>query len=426
MNLTQIAWRNIGRNRRRSVLSVTATAVATMSVVMLFSLLSGIADDMASNLTRFYTGEVRIRNEEFSTYEYLQPLHLSVDNAEATVAAVEGTDGVAAAVPRISGGGAVFQDDRRIALLFTGVDFEREREFSNIDEIIAGGEIPVASAEPAGPSGPSDTSGPRLVPAVVGAGVLDRLGIGLGDRFTLVTRTAMRGSNAMSFEVAGVARFPVPALNDAGFWAPLPDVQRLVRMDGEAGEVLARMDRGADERAVTEALALSAREATSTPLEVKYWKEIETTYSFIEMAQVIYSIMGLIFFILAGTVIINTTMMAIYERKKEIGTLEAMGMTPREVVRLFFTESLFLAILGAGAGLVVGVIFASILSRTGIDFTEAFRGVDMEISPVLYPKITPLSTVVVTAASIAVGAITSLFPTTRITRIQPVEALRDE
>lgn len=420
MNLAQMAWRNIGRNRRRSVLSLTATAVATMSVVMLFSILSGISDDMASNLTRFYTGEVRVRNEEFSTYEYLHPMHLSVDNVETAVAAVERTEGVGAAVPRITGGGAVFQDDKRVALLFTGVDFARERDFSHIDEIIVAGDLPNRSV--AGTAG----SGPRLVPAVVGSGVLDRLDVGLGDRFTLVTRTALRGSNAMTFEVSGVAQFPVPALNDAGFWAPLADIQRLVRMDGQAGEVLARIEPRADERTTTEAIAASVNATTSTPLEVMFWKDIETTYSFIEMAQVIYSIMGLIFFVLASTVIINTTMMAIYERKKEIGTLEAMGMTPRELVRLFFSESLLLAILGAVSGLVAGVIFASILSRTGINFTEAFRGVDMEISPVLYPKLTVVSTVVVTIASIVVGALTSLFPTSRITRIQPVEALRDE
>jgi ABC-type antimicrobial peptide transport system permease subunit len=73
--------------------------------------------------------------------------------------------------------------------------------------------------------------------------------------------------------------------------------------------------------------------AAAARLEVQHFSEIETTYSFIEMASTAYTILGLFFFLLAGTVIVNTTMMVIFERRQEIGTLEAMGMQARELVR---------------------------------------------------------------------------------------------
>lgn len=431
MKYTQIAIRNIGRNRRRSILSITATGIAMMSVVMLFSILSGMSSNLSENLIKYYTGEVRIRNARYEAYEHLQPLHLTVTDSESVIDTVEGVPGVEAVVQRVSTGGAVFMEDRRVGLMINGVDFEREAKYSDLEHILVAGEIPWEGSPAA--NGNSGETGRRLVPAVVGTGVLDRLGIEIGDYFTVLTRTALRGSNAMSFQVVGVASFPVPALDDMGFWAPMADVQRLLRMPEQAGEVLVKLEKNGDPRDTTDLIrnALGGRASGTNPedpeaLQVEYWKDIKTSYTFIALAQTVYFFMGMIFFVLAATVIINTTMMAIFERKQEIGTLEALGMEPKELIRLFFTESLMLAVIGSVAGLILGVVFSLILGKTGIDFSAAMEGVDMEITPVLYPKINIYSTIGVFFMSIAVGAVTSLFPVRRITKIQPVEALREE
>ena len=124
--------------------------------------------------------------------------------------------------------------------------------------------------------------------------------------------------------------------------------------------------------------------------------------------------------------IVNTTMMVIFERRREIGTLEAMGMHGREVVRLFFSESLILGTIGAAVGLVLGVAVAGVLGNVGIDLGSSLQGVDFELSPVLYPVLNLRSTGVVFVLAILVSGITSYIPTRRITRIQPVAALREE
>lgn len=407
MNVLTLAWRNVGRNRRRSVLSITAIAVATLAIVVLFSLIEGMKRDMEYNLTTFYTGEIQIRNPEYGAYEHLHPLHLSVDDADDVVATTSSIPGVDATVARITVPGAVFDETKRIGVQAIGVDMEREERFSDLSTYI------VAESDDPPPE--------RVVPVVVGNGIPDRLDVDLGDTFTVVARTALRGTNAMTFSVAAVADFPVTGLNATAFWAPIDEIRRLARMPEQAMEILVKLD---DSRAA-EAVQREISAALPT-LEVRRFEEIETTYSFMELASAVYNVIALFFFLLASTVIVNTTMMVVFERRQEIGTLEAIGMSGGELVRIFFIEALILGALGAAVGLVGGIGVTAVLGRVGIDFSSAMEGVDFEMSPVLYPVLNLRSTVGAFFFAVVVSGVTSYIPTRRITRIEPVEALREE
>src|SRR6056297_1527154 len=89
MKLLNVAWRNIGRNRRRSVLSLSAIAVAAMAITLLFALLAGMEADLSSNLINHYNGEVRVRHESYGEYERFNPLHLRVEDADRAVEALQ-------------------------------------------------------------------------------------------------------------------------------------------------------------------------------------------------------------------------------------------------------------------------------------------------------------------------------------------------
>lgn len=412
MNLIRIAWRNVGRNTRRSILSGIAITVATMSIVTLFSLLEGMKADLSYNLTTFYTGEVQLRNPEYGRHEHLSPLHLSVPDVQSVTSTVSAVPGVEAVVPRLSVPGAVFQQDEQVAVQAVGVDFAREATFSGVADYVVGGDLTRVT---------DAAEERRVTPVLVGNGVLDRLDIGVGDQFTVVVRTALRGTNAMTFEAAAVADFPVPSLNRMAFWAPLDRVQRLARMPDQAGEVLVKLAPGADRSEVMDGIRGAAPD-----LEVRHFEEIDTSYGLMQMATVSYNMIALIFFLLASTVIVNTTMMVIFERRQEIGMLEALGMHRRELMRLFLSEALIIGVIGATVGLALGTALSLVLGQVGIDLGAAMEGVDFEISPVLYPRVNLRSTALVFAFSVVVSGLTSYVPTRRITKIEPVAALREE
>ena len=419
MNIRTIAWRNVGRNRRRSALSITAIAVATLSIVILFSILEGMKSDMKYNLTTFYSGEIRLRNAEYGEYEFLSPLHLSVDRIDSRLRGIDGMEGVASAVPRITAGGVVFRGDRRVPVQGVGGGFTREKHFSSIEDYVTAGDLTLITSWEH--EARTDSSGPRITPVAVGSRLLEELGIGLGDQFTVLVRTARRGTNAMTFEPSVVVDFPVEELNRFVFWAPLGRIQHLTQMPDGALELLVKAADDVNGDELTELL-----QEENPDLEVQHWTSIESMYSYMEMASSVYNVIALIFFVLASTVIVNTTMMVIFERRREIGMLCAMGMRGRSLVRMFFTESLILSFFGALAGLIIGIVATLILGYVGIDLSSAMQGVDYEISPVLYPVINLRSSLVVFIFAIAVSAITTWIPTRRISRIEPIEALRED
>ncbi len=405
MKLIHVAFRNITRNKRRSILSGIAIAVASMSIVFLFALVQGMRDDMAYNLATYYTGEVRVRNAQYEEYERYNPIHLTVD-WEAIDTSLAEAPGITSYVPRITFASAFYINGGNHPAVGIGADFAREANYQDLDSILKDGRIPEAGKNE----------------MLIGAVLARDLKVGLGDKITIISTTAARGNNAITLEVVGLAAFPVAALNAQFFWAPLDRVQYFLRMDNKVQEVLITVDE--DEREAAAMIKELLEAKTGNTLEVQAYNDISMMYSFIEIAQYIYYVIGVFFLLLGSTVIINTTMMVIYERMREIGTLSALGMHGKELTRLFFLEGGIISAIGAAAGVLLGTAITFYLGRVGINFTDALSGIDMEISSILYPKFNLWTTIIVYFYSVIISAAATLIPSRRASRIEPVEALR--
>jgi putative ABC transport system permease protein len=131
----------------------------------------------------------------------------------------------------------------------------------------------------------------------------------------------------------------------------------------------------------------------------------------------------LVFYVLASTVIVNTMMMVIFERTREIGTLASLGMESKRIVRLFVLEAACISAIGSFVGTVIGVILVLIMEQTGLDMTEAMQGVDFEISGVVYPALTWSSVAYAFITGVIVASLASLIPSKRAAKIKPVEAM---
>lgn len=408
MKLSHIAFRNISRNRRRSLLSMSAIAVAALTFVFLFSMIAGMKGDMEYNLQTFFTGQIRIRNAEFEKYQHMNPLHLGVDGGMELVERLRTIEGVAEISPRIEFGTAIYHNGINYKARGMGVDFDLEQEYQELDSFILEGRAP--------------RMGENEV--LIAEGLAKEMEVGIGDRFTLLTQTAGRGLNAITFTITGISRYEMTAMNKSFFQAPLDRVQYFLRMGDSVSQILIKTDNDAAvERILPQVRALLEKEGR-TELEVQDWRNINTTYSFLVLADTIYNIIAFAFFILGSTVIVNTTMMTIYERRREIGTISAMGMEGKEIVRLFFLEAFYIAAIGSAIGVLLGIGITLITMKTGLDFTSAMEGVDMEISDVIRPVLTVKSTVFVFFYSTIVASLTSLIPTGKSAKIEPVEALR--
>ncbi len=408
MSIPRIAFRNVFRNGRRSLLSIIAIAVAAFSITMLFSVLEGIKVDVRHNAWNYETGEVRIRNADFDRYEHLNPTQYVVPEYRQIVDLLHERPRVSQVSPRINIPAGAFRDGRQIAARGIGIDLELERRYQDLESIVAEGRLPEA--------GTSE--------AILGRTLARDLGVELGGQATFLTQTRLRTSNAFTVDVVGLAEFPIPALNQSVFMLPIESASRYLRMQGGVSEILVKSDNG-DLEALLSDVREVVKDRESATLNVTPWTEVSGGWAYLQMADAVYMIVALVFFILGSTVVINTTMMTIHERTLEIGTLGAMGMRGSELVRLFFNEAAYLGLAGSLIGVLAGIGVTIPLQEIGIDFGEAMDMANMDISAVLYPVLNLRSTLFVFFYSSVVAMIASVFPARRAARLKPVEALRD-
>ncbi len=408
MNLSAFAFRNIRRNRRRSLLSGTAIALSTLIIAFMFSILAGISGDYRSNVTRYITGHVRLRNRGYDANERLNPLHLSVPGYARLAERLQALPGVSAVAPRIQFTTAIYRNERVYAGLGLGVDFERERSVMQPEQALVRGTLPRTGARE----------------LALSVGLARELGVEVGQRLTLFGKNKYLGMSGMTFTVTALVRFPVAGFNRSFFLLPIDTAGRFLKMPGEATEILLLIaDPSRQEQAAGEANRLLA-EVGLAGVRASPAERIGNWYNLLRLMDSSYNVIALFFFILGTTVIANTTMMVIFERIREIGTVAALGMTPGQIVTLFFLEAFIIAALAALAGVALALAITAPLTRTGIDLSGPLQGVGFEVSPVIYPKINLRSTLYVFFYSVAVSSLASFLPSRRAARIEPVEALR--
>jgi putative ABC transport system permease protein len=409
MKLTRIALRNIGRNARRSILSATATAIATMSMVALVAYVNGLTGDMNRNVADLVTGHVQVRAADYERYEQLNPLHLRVPRYQDLLARLDAEPDVAAAVARLSLPVGIFRGGENVGAQVMGVDIGRERAFMQVDRIVVAGRLPNAGANE----------------AIVGKVLAKKLGAGLGDRITLLSGTMRRSSNALTVEIVGLAAFPVASMDGLRLLLPLDRAIALARMDDSVTEVLVKAKDEGRIAALGKRIGAVLAEGGWEGLRARTWYEANYMLSFMKLADIAYFVMSLVFFLLASTVLVNTTMMVVFERTREIGTVGALGMKGGEIVRMFLLEALALAVIGAAAGVALGLAIAVPLSYIGIDISALTQqGLSFEISSMVFAQPKPLGTALIFVYAVAISCAAAYLPARRAARIRPVEALR--
>jgi putative ABC transport system permease protein len=378
-----------------------------MAIMALLALLECMEVDMESNLTSYYTGEVRIRHEAFEKYERYNPLHLSLDIDE-VLPIVKSVEGVEAATSRINFPANLYLRGKNRGALGVGVDFASETAFIDFPSLVTKGRIPQEGKNE----------------LLLGAVLAHDLQAEVGEKLTVLTSTALRGSNAMTFEIVGLASFPVGILSSNTLYIPLDRAQYLLRMEGQAQEILLQVAENYKEADVAGSVKTALETKIGLVTETKAWKDLNMMYGFLSIAKFVYYVLGGVFFVLGSTVIINTTMMVIYERMREIGTLGALGMQGKELTGLFLLEGSFISIAGSTLGTIAGLILITVLGKIGLNFTEAMSGVDMEISSILYPQVNWWIALFVWFYAILISTLSTLIPSQRAAKIQIVEALR--
>ena len=406
MNLyLRLAWRNIWRHRRRTIIIVLAMGLSLAMMMFYDGLMDGFNQAIAGNAVRVLGGNIQVHAAGYREKVDSNPL-LPLTDDSAIVKAALSQPNVIAASRRIQTGGLVSNREGAFPLSIIGIDPEAERDVSLIAEHIVDGRY-VESAD-----------GDSLL---IGQGLADALALKVGDRVTMVGSDIHKQNRQRTMTVIGIYDIGIPSMERATVYISLAEAQSLFNLNGRATEVQITLKQVGTESAVVNAL---------TPLlpgyEVESWANNYPELSnAVGRKNIVMDIFSIIIVMIAGIGILNLLMMAIYERTREIGLLGAMGLKPRQIAMTFILEGALIGFVGVIAGVIMGLITNLSLMQVGMDYSQ-FAGVTdymALISGKVYPTLGVSRLLMRATIIFVIAALAALIPAMLASRREPSEAL---
>ena len=494
-SLLKMAWRNLGRNRRRTLITGLALAVGVGLCVATYGLMDGMNVGILRALTRLDLGHVQAHHPD---YPRKKTLRLTIKEPEKIVAAARTQQALAGVTLRAYGFGLVSHGPKSAGVQLVGIDPKSEPDVTQMHKHLRQGkyldEAPTpwpkgrilssdeqalddkltddaeaqALAEIEGMSGleggaheaaaeggaPSEVDKQRKTQELAGA--LDppperppRVFIGVdlarilkakvGDKLFVMSQTVKGLSSEVFLQISGVIQTGTSLYDRGRVYLHIKDLQRFLHLDHRVHEVamVATSSRLSGQLSSGLMAALGVPAAKAAPSGrgagaylVRAWDEIRPDIkSIIQLNEVSTGIMVFIIYIVASLGVLNTMLMAVFERTRELGMLKAIGMSGGKVVWLIVAETLLLVLGASVVGTGVGLGLDLYMIVYGFDLTSMMSegisvgGVGMD--PVMYAAITPQGVITPTVMLGVICFLAALYPASRAARMRPAQGMRE-
>ena len=410
--LIKIAFRNIWRNKRRTAFCFSAVGIAVFFIVVYSSMIDGMTKSIDDIVQIFEVGHVRIVTSDYEANKEYMPVQYPVEggkNWKEIASSIKAIPGVRAVFPRITTFATLQESTVKHAILW-GLDTEGEMAANNFNLTTRSNGL-VEGRYPA----------PGSNEVAIGYYFAQKSGLSIGDRIPLKTVSAQFSDRYWSPEITGIFNFDYIRYDEQFIIADFSRLQRLLVL-GEGTQSLVVF---ADANNQSRGIAAAIKGILGPGNEVSDWQDNYFVYM-MRMVIPVYTIVFLIFLIVASFLIVNTVVMIIHERIKEIGMMGCLGMTRGEIVRVFFFESFFLAAFGALCGVLVGGVLTGILQNVPIRFGDLYGNTfsEMPMSNVIFVLFSPKRLLFAWTLGVVIASIFTLFPSLKSAFVEPVEALR--
>ena len=406
MNLyLKLAWRNIWRHRRRTVIIALAMGLSLGMMMWYDGLMDGFNDAIAGNAVRVLGGNVQVHAEGYREKVDSNPLLPLADDTAIINAALAQPDVIAAA-RRIQTGGLVSNSEGAFSLNIIGVEPEAEAPVSLIAEHVVDGRYLEASDEDV---------------ILIGKGLADALALNVGDRITMVGSDIHKQNRQRTMTVIGIYDIGIPSMEKATLYISLAEAQSLFNLNGKSTEVQITLKKVGTESSVVAALS-----SALPGYEVESWaNNYPELGNAVGRKNIVMDIFSIIIIAIAGIGILNLLMMAIYERTREIGLLGAMGLKPGEIATTFILEGSLIGMVGVLVGVAMGLALNISLMQVGMDYSQ-FAGVTdymALISGRIYPTLGVSKLFMRASVMLIIAALAALIPAIIASKREPSEAL---
>jgi len=400
--ILRLAWRNLWRNHRRTLIMLAAIVVGSWAMIFMTALMRGMVDDMVSDGISVLPGHVQIHHPDFRDDPTISNVIAPPDGE--LLQTLERTEVVAWATRvRVPAVISSERDTRGVTLV--GIEPDRERGISFVAGDMAEGRF-LESRDDKG--------------LVVGRKLVEKMETGLGKRVVIMSQDQENEIADRGFRIVGIFDSKMNQYEEGFVFAGEGTIQDLLGVGDAVSEVAIL---GTGYRDVDDLTRMVA-DAAGTGVEVLPWSELDTYLgSMLAVMDGFVVLWIVIVFLALSFGLVNTLVMAVFERVREIGLMLALGMTPRNILAQIVTESVLLLVIGLAIGNLTA--WASIEPlKGGIDLSIVGEGMEMfGASNVLYPALYLKDVVLANLIVIVLGFFASLSPAWRASRYDPIRAI---
>ncbi len=409
-----IALRNVIRHRKR-VLLTSVTMMAGIGIfIFMDSLLSGLDRGSIDNMIHLRESSVKVFTRDYENERKSFPLKYGIEEASDFETFLKRDGRVRAVAPRVRFIGELSNGKDGLPVIGTVIDPEKDAEVFALKQYLQG----------------SYLGGTEEHRVLLGKDLAEEMGVAVGNSIVLSAQTRFGSRNALDFSVAGILSTTDPEVNGSSVFISMADAENFLELGGLITEYNVALHRKIN---LSDALsdARSVRDAVNAQFASL------VAFSFEDMGKAFLDVMGqkkvwgilmiLVILLIAAVGIVNTVLMSVYERIREIGVLRALGYKSSEILSMFLWEGIFIGILGSSLGLALGIGLNAYLVTSGFSIDVMGGKIDTKGVPfwgTIYGEWNIGTIVFAFLFGVAVALVASLIPARKASRISVTSALK--
>lgn len=402
-----IAWRNIWRNKLRSLVVILAVTLGLFGTLFILALSNGMVEQKIATTIENEISHIQLHDPQFVQDNSLQ---FAIKYGNAISGKIQSLEGVNAVTERIKMTGMASTAATGTGVVVYGIAPDKEKAVTKISDLLVDGDYFQKTSRT-----------PRIV---IGSKLGTKLNAKIGSKIVLTLQNVNGQLSYGLFRVSGIYKTSNGMFDEANVFVERDDLASVTGFDpAMSTEIAVLLDNSELTDQVTDRIR-----GLFPDLSVMSWKQLQPVLLALQSMMDQFSFLLLIVILIAMAFgIINTMMMAILERTRELGMLMAVGMNRGRVFVMIMLETLFLTLVGAFFGVVISAITIYYTGKNGLDFTAWAGGFEsFGYSAFIYPVLYLPFYIGLTFLVILTGILSSIFPARKALKLNPAEAVRTE
>lgn len=400
----KLAWRNLWRNKRRTLITVSSIMFAVVAALFMESLGQGTRQQLLDNMTSFQTGYIQIQDYRYRDEPSPDNAFLYSDDLEQKIlSSHENADYL---IPRVETFMLAAGEEITRGAMVLGINIEKEDQFNQLRDRLTEGEF--------------SRSGQRK--AVLGEGLAGRLNLAVGDTLVLLGQGRFGVTASGLFEVSGLIEYPIREMDNQIVYLSLEDMQWMISAEEMVTNLVVVPEHTDQVNQIATSLSQTVSE---NELRVLTWQEMmPELIEAIEFDELSGRIMLWILYVVIGFGIFGTILTMTLERRREFGILLSVGMYRSKLAFVVFIETFFISILGVLSGFTLGSLVILYFYINPIEFTGDMAELmnDFGFEATMEVTFSPEIYILQGAAIFIITTIICLYPTLKIARMNILES----